>query len=87
MILDEATSNLDCATENNIQQSLDELTKNKTTIIIAHHLRKLLQMDRILVFDNGKIVEEGTHQELLKLGRTYKKLWEAQTNNTIRNDE
>jgi len=87
MILDEATSNLDCATENNIQQSLDELTKNKTTIIIAHHLRKLLQMDRILVFDNGKIVEEGTHQELLKLGRTYKKLWEAQTNNTILNDE
>lgn len=87
MIIDEATSNLDCVTENNIQQSLAELTKNKTTIVIAHRLRTLLQMDRILVFDNGKIVEEGTHLELLELGCTYKKLWEAQTNNTILNDE
>lgn len=87
MILDEATSNLDYTTENNIRQSLYKLTKNKTTIIIAHRLGKLLQMDRILVFDNGKIVEEGTHQELLKLGCIYKKLWDAQTKNTILNDD
>ncbi len=65
LILDEATSQLDSVTESNIQESLWELMQDKTTIVIAHRLSTLLHMDRILVFDQGKILEDGTHQELL----------------------
>ncbi len=78
LILDEATSQLDSVTERFIQDSLWELTQDKTTIVIAHRLSTLLHMDRILVFDNGKIVEDGTHQELLVRGGIYKTLWETQ---------
>ena len=78
MILDEATSQLDSVTENDIQDSLEHLMQNKTTIVIAHRLSTLLHMDRIIVFDNGKIMEDGTHKELLKKGGLYKTLWEAQ---------
>jgi len=55
-----------------------ELMQNKTTLIIAHRLSTLLHMDRILVFDKGKIVEDGSHGELLKNDKLYKKLWDAQ---------
>ena len=78
LILDEATSQLDSVTESLIQESLWELMQNKTTIVIAHRLSTLLHMDRILVFDKGKIVEDGTHSELLAKGRLYKHLWDAQ---------
>lgn len=78
LILDEATSQLDSVTENLIQQSLGELMKHKTTIVIAHRLSTLLHLDRILVFDKGKIVEDGTHHELLIKAGLYKKLWDAQ---------
>lgn len=78
LILDEATSQLDSVTEANIQDSLWQLMQNKTTIVIAHRLSTLLHMDRILVFDKGHIVEDGTHSELLRLGGLYKTLWEAQ---------
>jgi ATP-binding cassette subfamily B protein len=78
LILDEATSQLDSVTENLIQDSLNELMEGKTTIVIAHRLSTLLTMDRILVFDQGKIVEDGTHQELLERGGIYKTLWKAQ---------
>ncbi len=78
LILDEATSQLDSITENLIQDSLQNLMKNKTTIVIAHRLSTLADMDRILVFAEGKIVEDGSHQELLALNGTYKKLWDAQ---------
>ncbi len=78
LILDEATSQLDSVTEQYIQESLWELMQNKTTIVIAHRLSTLLHMDRILVFDNGKIVEDGTHQELLAKGGMYSTLWKAQ---------
>jgi ATP-binding cassette subfamily B protein len=79
LILDEATSQLDSITENVIQNSLKELMINKTTIVIAHRLSTLLQMDRILVFDKGKIVQDGTHEELLATaGGLYKHLWDAQ---------
>ena len=78
LILDEATSQLDSVTESYIQESLWELMQNKTTIVIAHRLSTLLHMDRILVFDQGKIVEDGTHSELLALGGLYKTLWDAQ---------
>ncbi|MDP1603984.1 MAG: ABC transporter ATP-binding protein [Legionella sp.] len=78
LILDEATSQLDSITEAHIQESLWELMKAKTTIVIAHRLSTLLHMDRILVFDKGHIVEDGTHIELLKKGGLYKTLWDAQ---------
>lgn len=78
LMLDEATSQLDSVTENDIQESLWELMQGKTTIVIAHRLSTLLNMDRILVFDQGKIVEDGSHDDLLKRGGLYKTLWEAQ---------
>jgi len=78
LILDEATSQLDSITESLIQDSLWELMEGKTTLVIAHRLSTLLHMDRILVFDQGHIVEEGTHQELLMKGGLYKTLWDAQ---------
>ncbi len=78
LILDEATSQLDSVTESYIQESLIELMNNKTTIVIAHRLSTLLRMDRILVFDKGKIIEDGTHSELLNIGGLYKTLWNAQ---------
>lgn len=78
LILDEATSQLDSVNESNIQESLWKLMQGKTTIIIAHRLSTLLQMDRIMVFDQGKIVEDGTHTELLGRNGLYKTLWDAQ---------
>jgi ATP-binding cassette subfamily B protein len=78
LILDEATSQLDSVTERDIQDSLWDLMQGKTTIVIAHRLSTLLHMDRILVFDSGKIVEDGTHDELLARGGLYKTLWDAQ---------
>jgi ATP-binding cassette subfamily B protein len=78
LILDEATSQLDSITENVIQESILELMKDKTTLVVAHRLSTLLSMDRIIVFDKGNIVEDGTHNELLAQGGLYKTLWEAQ---------
>ena len=78
LILDEATSQLDSVTEQFIQESLWELMQNKTTIVIAHRLSTLLHMDRILVFDKGKIVEDGTHEKLLAKDGVYSQLWKAQ---------
>ncbi|GFQ82784.1 uncharacterized ABC transporter ATP-binding protein HI_1051 [Trichonephila clavata] len=78
LILDEATSQLDSVTESDIQKSLWGLMQGKTTIVIAHRLSTLLHMDRILVFDQGKIIEDGTHQALLDKSGMYKILWDAQ---------
>lgn len=78
LILDEATSSLDSATEALIQASLHFAMQNKTVIVIAHRLSTIKAMDRILVFDEGKIVEEGKHEELLKNGTIYPKLWNLQ---------
>ena len=78
LILDEATSALDSVVESDIQQSLWELMQGKTTIVIAHRLSTLLHMDRILVFEQGKIVEDGSHTQLLTKNGMYKTLWEAQ---------
>ena len=80
LILDEATSALDSVTEGQIQDSLNELMSGKTVIVIAHRLSTLLHMDRILVFDNGKIVEDGSHVKLLEQNGRYKELWDAQSN-------
>jgi ATP-binding cassette subfamily B protein len=83
LILDEATSQLDSLTEQLIQESLQELMQNKTTLVIAHRLSTLLHMDRILVFEEGKIVQDGTHSQLLDSKGLYKKLWEAQVGGFI----
>jgi ATP-binding cassette, subfamily B, bacterial len=78
LILDEATSQLDSINESLIQESLWDLMQNKTTIVIAHRLSTLIHMDRILVFDNGKIIEDGSHSELITMGGLYTKLWNTQ---------
>jgi ATP-binding cassette subfamily B protein len=78
LILDEATSSLDSVTEKYIQDSLEKLMQNRTTIVIAHRLSTLSRMDRILVFDHGKIVEEGTHTSLMNQGGLYARMWNMQ---------
>lgn len=83
LILDEATSQLDSVTEHSIQNSLLEVMRNKTTIVIAHRLQTLLDMDRILVFENGKIVQEGDHTSLLAEPGLYKTLWNTQTQTEV----
>lgn len=87
MILDEATSQLDSLTEEAIQNSLSELMEGKTTIVIAHRLSTLLHMDRILVFAEGKIVEDGTHDELVAQNGLYKSMWDAQVGGLLPQSE
>jgi ATP-binding cassette subfamily B protein len=79
LILDEATSSLDSESESFIQDALKVLMKDKTTIVIAHRLSTIMQMDRIIVLENGKVTEQGRHDELVKAKQgTYQKLWEIQ---------
>ena len=78
LLLDEATSALDSVTEKKTQDALYELMINRTTLVIAHRLSTLDRMDRILVFDKGQLIEEGTHQELLAKSGHYAKLWSLQ---------
>ncbi len=78
LLLDEATSALDSESELKIQQGLSELMQDRTTIVIAHRLSTLKQMDRILYLENGQVVEEGSHQELLALNARYAQLWTHQ---------
>jgi subfamily B ATP-binding cassette protein MsbA len=78
ILLDEATSSLDSESESVIQKAIENLTKNKTTIIIAHRLSTVMNCDKILVFENGQIIEEGKHEFLVKNSSTYKKLYEKQ---------
>lgn len=79
LLLDEATSAVDSVTETKIQDSLDRLSKGRTTFVIAHRLSTIMHADKILVVRGGEIVESGTHTELLEHGNgAYKELWEAQ---------
>lgn len=86
LILDEATSALDSETESLIQDAIDRLCKGRTVIAIAHRLSTLARMDRILVMDQGKIVEEGTHAQLLALKGHYASLWQRQSAGFIGNE-
>lgn len=79
LILDEATSAVDNETEAAIQRSLDVVSKNRTTIVIAHRLSTIRQADCIHLMENGRIVESGTHEELLALNGGYASLWRLQT--------
>lgn len=83
LILDEATSALDSEVEAAIQASLNKLMANKTVIAIAHRLSTIAQMDRLIVLDQGKIVEQGTHAELVAAGGIYAQLWAHQTGGFI----
>ncbi|HAB99413.1 MAG TPA: ABC transporter ATP-binding protein [Parachlamydiales bacterium] len=78
LILDEATSSLDSVTEKYIQDSLKQLMQNRTTIVLAHRLSTLSHMDRILVFDQGQIVEEGSHASLMNQKGLYARMWNMQ---------
>ncbi len=85
LILDEATSSLDSESEAMIQEALANLMKNKTVITIAHRLSTIKEMDRIIVIDNGKVIEEGSHASLLrKKSGIYKKLWQRQSGGFIK---
>ncbi|MXS81303.1 ATP-binding cassette, subfamily B [Nitrosomonas eutropha] len=80
LIMDEATSSLDSVTEQAIQNSLATLMQNKTVIVVAHRLSTIAHLDRILVFRHGRIIEDGSHAELLAANGAYTQLWTRQTN-------
>lgn len=83
LVFDEVTSALDSHTEQLIHKSLVNLMKGKTVLVIAHKLSTLYDMDRILVFDNGYIVEDGTHHQLKKSGKIYQELWQSQVQGVL----
>jgi ATP-binding cassette subfamily B protein len=79
LVLDEATSALDTESEKLIQEALKHLMSGRTSIVIAHRLSTVAELDRIVVLNDGRIVEDDTHAELIKRGGTYAKLWNRQT--------
>ena len=86
LLLDEATSALDSEVEVAIQSSLDKMMENKTVIAIAHRLSTIAAMDRLIVLDQGRIVEQGTHNELLEKNGLYAKLWQHQSGGFLSED-
>ena len=86
LVLDEATSALDSEVEAAIQESLDEMMEGKTVIAIAHRLSTIAAMDRLIVMDEGRIIEEGSHAELLKANGVYAKLWRHQSGGFLAED-
>ena len=83
LVLDEATSALDSEVEAAIQQSLGTLMRGKTVIAIAHRLSTIAQMDRLVVLDQGRIVEQGSHEALLRANGHYAALWRRQSGGFI----
>jgi ATP-binding cassette subfamily B protein len=86
LILDEATSSLDSVTEQAIQDTLNDVMQDKTVIVVAHRLSTIAHLDRILVFDQGRIVEDGTHEELLAQRGAYHQLWSRQAGGFVLDD-
>ncbi|MDB6107705.1 MAG: transporter ATP-binding protein, partial [Gammaproteobacteria bacterium] len=86
LILDEATSSLDSITEQAIQETLNDVMQDKTVIVVAHRLSTIAHLDRILVFDQGRIVEDGTHDELLAQRGAYHQLWSRQAGGFVLDD-
>ena len=78
ILLDEATSSLDSETEEKIRSAIDILTKNKTTVVIAHRLSTVLNANKIFVVENGKILSSGKHEELLQNSKQYKNFYDKQ---------
>ena len=78
ILLDEATSSLDAETESKIQEAINLLTKDRTTLVIAHRLSTIMNSKKIYVVDEGKIIDQGNHQELLQKSKTYKNFYEKQ---------
>ena len=78
LLLDEATSSLDTESEHLVQKAISILMKDRTTLVIAHRLSTIINSDQIIVLDSGKVVETGTHEELLNKDGVYKKLYERE---------
>ena len=81
MVFDEATSSLDSKSEQMILKAINEITNNTTNLVIAHRLSTVVNADKIIVLDKGKIVEQGSHDSLLEKGKFYAELWMAQQDN------
>jgi ATP-binding cassette, subfamily B, heavy metal transporter len=86
LVFDEATSALDSGTERVIQAELDEIAAGRTTLVIAHRLSTIIDADQIVVLDGGRVVERGTHGELLAAGRTYARLWALQAQHDVEDE-
>jgi ATP-binding cassette subfamily B multidrug efflux pump len=87
LLLDEATSALDSEVEVAIQESLDDMMQGKTVIAIAHRLSTIAAMDRLIVMDDGRIIEQGTHSELLEKNGVYARLWAHQSGGFLGEDK
>ena len=87
LLLDEATSALDSEVEAAIQETLYGMMEGKTVIAIAHRLSTIAQMDRIVMLDEGRVIEEGSHEALLKSGKLYSQFWARQSGGFLGHDE